>query len=153
MALKLISDEARLTAKYRIVCGPGCWDWIARLDRDGYGARVKVGSRTDGTRREVRPHRWFYEHVVGPIPAGLVPDHLCRNRKCVNPGHMEPVTPLVNHARGLRAKYTVCPKGHAIEGGNEVKRPGGGRCRVCHNAYHAAYQRRAKAKEMAFGNW
>ena len=59
----------------------------------------------------------------------------------MNPWHMEPVPPKVNHDRGLRAKRTVCPKGHLITGENEVLRTGGARCRICSNAYQRAYRR------------
>ncbi|HWI09769.1 MAG TPA: HNH endonuclease signature motif containing protein [Burkholderiaceae bacterium] len=141
MALKLHSDLERFSLKCEYVEATGCWQWTGSLDKDGYARRSKVGSRTDGTRREVSPHRWFYEEFVGPIPAGLVTDHLCRNRACVNPWHIEPVTALVNHKRGERALATVCSKGHLILGANEVKRRGGHRCRICHNAYLAAYHR------------
>lgn len=142
MAQKLITDLERFAGKCAFIEETCCWQWTARLDKDGYAARAKIGSRTDGTRREVSPHRWFYEHFVDPIPSGLVIDHLCRNRACVNPWHIEPVTALVNHARGVRALAEVCSKGHPIIGSNEAKRDGGHRCRICRNAYHADYQRK-----------
>ena len=141
MAVKLISDLDRLASKCEYVEESGCWKWIDRLDKDGYAARAKVGSRTDGSRREVRPQRWFYEEFVEPIPKGFVTDHICRNRACVNPWHMEPVTSLVNHERGLRARYFACPLGHVIAGENEILRPGGHRCRICFNARAAAYRK------------
>lgn len=144
MAKKLISDLERFFSKLRFEDG-GCWAWNGRLDKDGYGRQFKVGSRTDNTRRLVRPHRFIFSLLIGPIPEGLVIDHLCRNRACQNPFHMEPVTPLENHARGLRAKALVCPKGHRIEGDNEAA-SGGIRCRICRNAWHAAYQRRTGHK-------
>ncbi len=146
MAKKLLSDLERFFSKLRFDAETGCWVWTARLDKDGYGARFKIGSRIDGTRREVRPHRFIYEAMIGPIPEGLVPDHLCRNRACQNPWHLEPVTRLVNHQRGLRAKYLACPEGHAIEGENEVGRKGGHRCRICRNKWFAAYHKRTGHK-------
>jgi hypothetical protein len=76
-----------------------CWNWTGSTDR-GYG---KIGLR-----RGVAPlyaHRVSYEFHVGPIPAGLQLDHLCRNRSCVNPAHLEPVTQRENLARGRQAKY------------------------------------------------
>lgn len=71
--------------------GPaGCWPWLGAIAPSGYG---RVHSRW--------AHRLSYEFLVGPIPAGLDIDHLCRNRLCVNPAHLEPVTRLVNVRRGL----------------------------------------------------
>lgn len=72
-----------------------CWEWIGGLDV-GYGFfalthDIKVGA-----------HRWAYEHLVGPIPEGLHIDHLCRNRQCVNPDHLEPVT-LEENTRRMHA--------------------------------------------------
>ena len=78
--------------------GP-CWEWTAHRDRRGYG-RFAVGSQTDGSYRSAAlAHRLAYETLVGPIPDGLEPDHLCRNQPCVNPGHLEPVTHAVNLQR------------------------------------------------------
>lgn len=93
-----------------------CWHWIGRLDPDGYG---RFGHRG-------RPaHRLVWEALVGPIPEGHQLDHLCRNKACVNPDHLEPVLPVVNVRRtpkgmkgrglGLRNQYTEathCKRGH-----------------------------------------
>jgi hypothetical protein len=74
-----------------------CWIWQLAKDRDGYGQK-KVGGR------QVKAHRFFYEQKHGKIPDGLEPDHLCRVRACVNPDHLDPVTPTVNHRRGICTK-------------------------------------------------
>lgn len=121
MAKKLRTDLERISSKYLVDALTGCWVWQGRLDKDGYGAQARVGSRKDGTRRGVRPHRFMYENLIGTIPPPLVPDHLCRNRACGNPWHMEPVTRLVNHQRGLRAMRSHCSNGHKISGANEIK--------------------------------
>lgn len=110
-----------------------CWLWTRSLDRYGY-AEIKVQGRHH------LAHRLSYEVLVGPIPEGLVIDHLCRKRHCVNPAHMEPVTPLENTLRGsapsvINASKTHCPQGHPFDGANTIIRPSGGRrCRACHNA-------------------
>lgn len=78
----------------RILVTPsGCWEWQGELNRNGYG-RVWI----DGKR--LMTHRVVYELVVGPIPEWLVLDHLCRNRPCCNPEHMDPVTVRENTLRG-----------------------------------------------------
>lgn len=82
-------------AKRLTVSEGGCWTWLGAIDRDGYG---RVGK--DG--RCLRVHRVAYESLIGAIPEGLVIDHLCRNRACANPLHLEPVTVRENFMRGQR---------------------------------------------------
>lgn len=78
-----------------------CWEWTIKVDqKTGYGQKT-WGNRT------VLAHRWMYEVFNGPIPSELVIDHLCRNRKCVNPWHLEPVTQSTNVSRGRGAKITL----------------------------------------------
>jgi len=88
---------ARFWAKVRVLPN-GCWEWMGAC-RGGYG-RFHVGNRN------ALAHRVAYEALVGPMPDGLQPDHLCRNRPCVNTAHLEPVTNAVNCRRGSRAKLT-----------------------------------------------
>lgn len=77
-----------------------CWEWQGTLSYEGYGLlRIDY--------KQIRAHRWMYEQKVGPIPEGLHLDHLCRNVRCVNPDHLEPVTPRVNGLRGRSAKITA----------------------------------------------
>ncbi len=107
-----------------------CWNYTGGKDRDGYG-------RTCINGRRGRAHRMVDEALVGPIPEGVVIDHLCRNRSCLNPDHMEPVTNSENVKRGqnvvaINAKKTHCPKGHPYSGENLYVCPRGWRqCRAC----------------------
>ena len=75
-----------------------CWYWRGELDRHGYGVLEVCG-------KGKRVHRLSYEAFVGPIPAGLVIDHLCRVRDCINPDHLEPVTSQENTRRGNVGKH------------------------------------------------
>jgi hypothetical protein len=119
-----------------------CWQWTDSLAIEGYGS-FRVGDRS------IRAHRWTYEHLVGPIPAGLQLDHLCKNRGCVNPDHLEPVTQQENIRRGAQGAYlrarTHCPSGHAYTPGNTYVQAKGTRsCRECARRATRAYQRRAR---------
>ena len=109
-----------------------CWEWTASRTHRGYGRiRSEVG-------RHAHAHRVAYELLVGPIPEGLVIDHLCRNRGCVNPAHLEPVTAEENHRRGDHSKplWSHCKQGHPLEGENLYVRASGEsagkrQCQIC----------------------
>jgi hypothetical protein len=108
----------------------GCWEYAHR-DAKGYG-RMWVGSRCDGSRAFKLAHRISYEEFVGPIPEGLVLDHLCRNHACVNPEHLEPVTNAENVRRGVRKTKTHCPQGHPYDADNTLRDKHGKRyCIAC----------------------
>ena len=134
MAKKLISDIERFRKSF-IIQDDECWVWQRFLDYDGYG-HFKVGSQRDGTKRNPGAHRWSYEYHVGPIGVDLTIDHLCRNRACVNPLHLEAVTTRVNTQRGWRATKLYCINEHPIFGSNLgiAKATGYRYCRICQRA-------------------
>lgn len=121
----------------------GCWIWQGTKYANGYG-RFHVDNG------EHLVHRLAYEWLVGTIPPGKVIDHLCRNRACVNPSHMEIVTRIENVMRGisspaLKAKQQTCVRGHDLSGDNLYIRPDGHReCRECHSLAKQRYQARKK---------
>jgi hypothetical protein len=123
----------------------GCWYWLGSFFRDGYG-RFKHGGRDDVA------HRVSYELAKGPIPDWLELDHLCRNRGCVNPAHLEAVTGRVNVLRGetivrTNAEKTHCSKGHPLSGDNLfIRRDGRRRCRTCERASQQRLRARPDAK-------
>lgn len=147
--------------------GLGCWDWEGHIDKFGYG---KITWQYTG----YLAHRLIYTHLVGPIPEGLEIDHLCRNRSCVNPDHLEPVEHVENVRRAAaipnnRPLKTHCKHGHAFTEPNTYVRPNGDRvCRTCYRArdrararpatdesrrknreYQRAYKARKKAEKEA----
>ena len=120
----------------------GCWQWTGTIDDLGYG-RVRRG------KRQYRAHRLSYEGFIADIPDGLVIDHLCRNRSCINPWHMDPVPQGVNASRGNKARSrdrTHCKQGHELT--PENTRDTGKRriCRECQRATSADYKKRTKEK-------
>lgn len=111
-----------------------CWIWQGKPNSAGYG---KMGGH-DGRRGVMLyAHRVSYEMHVGPISDGLHIDHLCRVRMCVNPDHLEAVTPAVNIQRAapFRPKVTRrrshCPRGHSLDDAYIVNRANGALQRLC----------------------
>ena len=123
----------------RLVVGDGCWHIGGALAPNGY-SRI---SREPGTM--VYGHRVSYEIFVGPISPGLCIDHLCRNRACVNPSHMEQVTRGENVLRGvgisaMNASKTHCHRGHELVGANLANTPSRIGSRVCRECLRTAAQ-------------
>jgi hypothetical protein len=90
------------TDRYEIVdtgYASPCWIWKLKTNATGYGYLSDRG-------RDRLAHRWYYEAARGPIPKGLQLDHLCRQRLCVNPDHLEPVTAMENGRRGASTKLS-----------------------------------------------
>lgn len=123
--------EDRLKANLRVDLNTGCMVWTGSLNRTGYGTIGIEG-------KSYLVHRVSWESVNGPVPSGLVLDHLCRNPPCFNPTHLEPVTNYVNvviRGQGAAAKNlkkTRCHKGHPLM--PDPKRPGWRYCLVCESA-------------------
>lgn len=121
--------------------GP-CWIWKASTV-GGYG-RFQLSRG-----QYVSAHRLSYSMLVGEIPDGLDLDHLCRNRPCVNPDHLEPVTTRENCRRGARWNGTCCSFGHELTPDNLYISPSGQRvCRICERRRGAAKRARNRLKRM-----
>ena len=122
-----------------------CWNWTAaKASKYGHG-KFMVKDPETGRWANRKAHRWAYENIVGPIPEGLTIDHLCRNPRCVNPAHLEPVT-LAENIRRQGAAVTHCPQGHPLSGENlyVVKQTGYRQCVTC-KRHHA---RMSKLRRM-----
>lgn len=90
----------------------GCWEYIGCINKNGYGQLLRRFE--DGKGKAILAHRYAYIFMIGEIPNGLFLDHLCRNRRCCNPAHLEPVTKKQNTLRGIPGKgvHESCSKGH-----------------------------------------
>ena len=126
-------DIDRYMKKVRVLGPSECWPWIACTMGAGYGYFYFGGKKE---RRSVPAHRVAYTLHFGPIPYGLTIDHLCRNRLCQNPSHLEAVTQQINNNRGfstsaVNLSKTHCIRGHEFNSENTYVWNGIRQCRVC----------------------
>lgn len=130
--IRKIPTIDRLMARVK-VSASGCWEWQGSLNIGGYGV---IGTdEMDGFYTMRLAHRVARTLLRGPIPRALVLDHLCRNRKCVNPDHIEPVTTAVNNRRAARP---ACSRGHLKSEYRHFSPSGSGWCIACARARYAA---------------
>lgn len=124
-----------------VICENGCWEWVGTTVSSGYG-HIWVNGK------HAMSHRHVYELHRGPIPPGLNLDHLCRNRKCVRPDHLEPVTHRENVLRGcgataINARKVTCAYGHPLTDGESH---GGRWCKQCLHRQQREYTEQHKAR-------
>lgn len=135
----------RLWEGLRVNMESGCWEWQAVRGADGYG-RLGVRGAT------VLTHRAMYQLLIGPIPPGLHIDHLCRNRSCCNPFHLDACTHQVNTARSHgNGSKTHCKNGHEFTPENTYRAPNTHvrrDCRVCRREAMARLRERRKAARV-----
>lgn len=135
--------ESRFMSKVLVNTETDCWEWQAAIQPNGYGYFGL--SKEEGMKYA---HRISYELFRGPIEEGKQIDHLCRNRCCVNPSHLEVVDCRTNLLRGntitrRNAEVTVCPQGHSYTPENTgVRAKDGSRwCRACNRDRQKALRR------------
>lgn len=123
----------------------GCWQWTAAIDNTGYGV-ININ------KKKAYAHRIVFYLTSTIIPEGLVCDHLCRNRSCVNPTHIEFVTRGENVLRGIaptanHARKTLCKRGHPYDRAypkNSIKQAR--ICSICHSIDRKKYARKSRKK-------
>lgn len=127
--------------------GNGCWEWKGPITWNGYGIFV-YGQ--DHVPKGTTAHRAVYQELVGKIPESMQLDHLCKNKLCVNPSHMEVVTARENLMRGEtkaaeNVSKTHCPKGHEyrLNQSPHYLRVNERRCHVCHAEQEAMRRKEA----------
>lgn len=130
------------------VAGPGCWEWQGTKDRvSGYGWMYDVSLTPP---RVTGAHRYMWSAANGPIPKGLEIHHICRNRACVNPAHLEAITKRENLAERRFRRRSKRLKTHCTKCGAGRDRPDHSYCKPCRNQY--ARERRQRVKQTGAAN-
>jgi hypothetical protein len=141
-----MSIRNNLEDNYEALTESGCWIWMRSITTAGYG-RLVVDNRI------ILAHRFIYEKFIGPIPAGFQIDHLSRVRSCINPAHLEPVTPKENKMRGIgvgaiNAKKTHCKNGHEFTLENTYPQKRRRVCKICWVTYQKERRALIRAQRM-----
>jgi hypothetical protein len=118
----------------------GCWIWLGSFNTYGYG-QMMIGSRLDGSRTLAVTHRLAYQVTKGAIDSKLEIDHLCRNRKCCNPDHLEAVPHSVNVNRAVAGSDYLCINGHPKTYVTKRKRF---HCAICGRAAQRRWRDKSK---------
>jgi hypothetical protein len=147
MAIKALPWPERFWSRIENV--NGCWEWQGARHLDGYGHIQLYDART-GKKRPIGTHRVAWELLVGPIPDGLLFDHLCRNTRCANPTHLELVSQRENVLRsespaGVNSRRTHCVHGHDLSDlANVYLYPYKRACKICIMERYQRYRREGR---------
>ena len=148
MTEEILSQRRLRTFWTRVNKTDSCWLWLPKKERNGYG-RVRVNNKRLGV------HVVSYLLTGKNIPNGMVIDHLCRVRHCVNPQHLEVVTRGENVLRGngvtaQHAKQTHCKRGHPFNNANTLRIKNGRDCKSCNRIRQKEYMDRKSLREVSY---